>query len=112
MELVDITAMDTITTTCENLSSWIDAMSKLTSEFTMNFEATYGYDPGENCLVAVVADQENDALQALSAQEVPSDLIHFYRKVKQVQLPDVGNGIFVNSAEDVVDGLAGGSPQR
>ncbi len=41
----------------------------------------------------------------------PVDLVAFYRRCRSVQLPDVGNGIFVHPLEDVVDGNRG-QPHR
>jgi len=85
-------------------------VSKLISKMMKDFETSFGYPPGENVLL--VADRERGAaaVQALASAGAPRDLLDFYSWVEEVSLPDVGNGIFVHSAQAVIDGVANGQP--
>jgi hypothetical protein len=85
-------------------------MSELVSRFMSNFEAQFGYPPGENAVFEVTSGQGGDPVHALAAAKAPSALIEFYAKVDKVSLPDVGNGLFVHTAEAVADGLKGEQP--
>ncbi|WP_159104054.1 hypothetical protein [Streptomyces sp. CdTB01] len=85
-------------------------MSKLTSRLMRNFEARFGYPPGENVLLKADPELRTKAVQALSAIDAPRDLIDFYSQVEEITLPDVENGLFVHSMQAVVEGVAGNQP--
>ncbi|MDT0452761.1 SMI1/KNR4 family protein [Streptomyces hesseae] len=76
------------------------------------FEATYGYEPGENRLVEATGKPKHDMLRALATAGAPADLVEFYGQVECVSLPDVGNGIFVDPIEEVIEGAAGSQPTQ
>lgn len=82
-------------------------MSEIASKIMEGFEATHGYPPGDNVVVGADA---HAAHEGLSAVGVTGDLLQLYSVVGAVSLPDVGNGFFVHSADDVVDGIRDGQP--
>ncbi|MGW1916964.1 hypothetical protein ACWCQS_41370 [Streptomyces sp. NPDC002076] len=98
------------TITGENLNRWADQVADLASKFTAGFEARFGYPPGVNALVSATPQAGEQAVQALSGHGVPEDLLQFYARVESVSLPDLGNGIYIHSADSVADGMAGNQP--
>lgn len=87
-------------------------MSELASRIMRNFEPSFGYPPGDNVVVSADKSTAAETASALSRVGVRSDLIDFYSLIERVALPDGGSGIFVHSAEDVLDGVRGGQPTR
>ncbi|MFF3920718.1 hypothetical protein ACFYZB_46505 [Streptomyces sp. NPDC001852] len=85
-------------------------MIELASRFTANFEAGYGYPPDDNTVVRATPEIGRLAVAALSAQGVTGDLLDFYTQIEEVSLPDLGNGIFIHSAESVAGGISGNQP--
>lgn len=86
-------------------------MSKLAFKFMRDFEGSFGYPPGENVLLEASPERGAEAVQALSSIGAPRDLLDFYARVEEVSMPDVGNGLFVHSAQAVVGGAVnGGQP--
>ncbi|MFJ4850793.1 MULTISPECIES: hypothetical protein [unclassified Streptomyces] len=96
-------------TTGEKISSWVEEMAGLSSKFSRGFEVWYGYEPDANELM-LTSLAESDARRALSAMGAPGDLLKFYERVLRISWPDVGNGFFVNSAEEVVAGRGDWQP--
>ncbi|MFD7659956.1 hypothetical protein ACFV4N_38770 [Actinosynnema sp. NPDC059797] len=83
-------------------------MSVLASKLMRNFEAGFGYPPGDDLLVEATAESGREAAQSLSSVGAPGELRDFYSRVQEVSLPDVGNGFFIASAEVLVEGIRRG----
>ena len=94
--------------TGERLSEWIRETSRLSVSFTSSFEARFGYPPGENAVVALPTRDVEAVAQALKAAGVRGDLLDLYRQVEVVSLPDVGIGLFVHAAGNVIEGMTAG----
>lgn len=88
----------------EDLRVWIERSSRLSAEFERGFEARFGYPPGENRVLAAEGVVSGD-LEELAKLGVPTGLLDFYACVREVSLPDLGNGVFVHSARQVIAGL-------
>ncbi|MFK0249919.1 hypothetical protein ACIQUM_34910 [Amycolatopsis azurea] len=86
-------------------------MSFLSAEFERSFEARFGYPPGENRVFAGDRD-DSGVLEELAKLGAPAGLLDFYAQVREVSLPDVGNGIFLHPAGHVIAGLLGAMPTR
>ncbi|KOU05340.1 hypothetical protein ADK86_07300 [Streptomyces sp. NRRL F-5755] len=66
------------------------------------FETQHGVPPGVN-EVRLADDDDIEAVGALTATGLaPADLLTFYGCIGAIELGDVGNGYFVNSAADVL----------
>jgi hypothetical protein len=87
-------------------------MSDLLSKLMRNFEDGFGYPPGENRLYRATLERGRSAAEALAALGAPAELINFYQEIDQLSMPDVKNGFFVHSCEDVVNGMKGEQPTR
>ncbi|MFJ4103887.1 hypothetical protein [Amycolatopsis japonica] len=91
-----------------DLRSWCKRMSFLSAEFERRFEAKHGYPPGGNRLL--LAGDDSDDIRLLADLGCATELLDFYAVVRQVSLPDLGNGTFVHSARHVLTGLRGAMP--
>jgi hypothetical protein len=99
-----------VTTSGESLDRWVNGVSKLASRLMSEFEVRYGYPPGENALLKATPEDGAEAVRVLALAGIPRELLEFYSRVEEVSLPDVGNGMFVHSAQAVVEGVAGDQP--
>lgn len=95
----------------QSLSDWVEEMSELLDELLGGFEDRFGYPPDDN-VVTRAEPGECAALEVLASVVDSHDLLEFYSHVKEISLPDVQNGLFVDSAEVVVDGANDGQPTR
>ncbi|MEU8412009.1 SMI1/KNR4 family protein [Amycolatopsis japonica] len=76
----------------EDLRVWIERSSRLSAEFERGFETRFGYPPGENRVLAAEGVVSGD-LEELAKLGVPTGLLDFYACVREVSLPDLGNGV-------------------
>ncbi|MFF5361321.1 hypothetical protein ACFY4I_18310 [Streptomyces scabiei] len=88
----------------------MDEVSRLTSKLMRNFEASFGYPPGDNGVLKATPEQGPEMAAELAAAGIGEDLLEFYSRVEGVSLPDVGNGFFIHSADAVVDGIREDQP--
>ncbi|MFI6304944.1 hypothetical protein ACIBCH_23980 [Amycolatopsis thailandensis] len=95
----------------EDLRIWLERSSRLSAEFARGFEARFGYPPGENRVFVADGDDSGD-LEELAKLGAPAELLDFFVHVREVSLPDLGNGVFVHSARHVLTGLLGALPTR
>ncbi|GAA1656797.1 hypothetical protein [Actinoplanes couchii] len=83
----------------EHWSSWVRQwatdIDTATRDMTATFEATYGYPAGVNEVRWATADDRTDAGPL-------APMAGFYQVVAEVSLPDVGNGIFIHSAQSAL----------
>lgn len=91
-----------------DLRFWTQRMSFLSAEFERGFEARCGYPPGGNQVV--LAYEAPGGSRLLADLGRATELVDFYAVVREVSLPDLGNGIFVHSAREVLAGLRGAMP--
>ncbi|MGV4926539.1 SMI1/KNR4 family protein [Streptomyces sp. BHT-5-2] len=96
----------------ERLSNWIEEVTERSSELMRTFEDCFGREPGENFLVRASSERETGVIQGLSTLGAPDALCDFYAQIEMVSLPDVGNGLFVHPAEDLLDDAEAGQPTR
>jgi hypothetical protein len=69
------------------------------------FDTYYPFPPGEN--EVVLADPDQSSVDATLANPgTPPDLTAFYRVIKEVTMPDIGNGLFIHPPDLVVTQLA------
>ncbi|WP_338596897.1 hypothetical protein [Saccharopolyspora sp. SCSIO 74807] len=87
-------------------------MSQDLDELMRGFEGIFGYPPDDNVVTRAEAGGESEAIAELSSMGASSDLLEFYSEVHEVSLPDVQNGLFIESATAVVDGAKDGQPTR
>ncbi|MFD5499914.1 hypothetical protein ACFWJS_09380 [Streptomyces sp. NPDC127061] len=87
-------------------------MVELAAKFTRDFEASFGYPPGDNGVVRANSNVRRDLIDGLIEAGIGGDLISFFSCVGSVSLPDLDNGLFVHSAEDLLDGVRGEQPVR
>src|SRR5690242_1625364 len=86
-------------------------MSELSSKFARSFERWRGHEmEEENALLEVSPDDDPSFLRSLANRGAPAEMVEFYGRVHEVSLPDVGNGFFLESAEDVVNGAGDWHP--
>lgn len=78
------------------LAAWRKAVQDAVDSILAGFEDRYGFPPGGN----VVADPDELGCARLAAtgSAIPADLLILYATVGAVNLPDVGNGLFLHSA--------------
>ncbi|MEU1763308.1 hypothetical protein [Micromonospora sp. NPDC005652] len=96
----------------ESLSRWVDDVAGLLVQYLSAFEGKYGYPPDENVVVRAESASLLPGVRSLAEMAVHADLLEFYAVVERVSLPDVGNGIFVLSAEEVLEGIQGLQPSE
>ncbi|MCX4632728.1 hypothetical protein [Streptomyces sp. NBC_01443] len=84
-------------------------MTDLSSKFMRDFEERNGYEPGENCVVEAAVGGPGVPQRHPAARDY-GDLLDFYARIEKVTLPDVGNGFFVDSVDDVVEGRGDWQP--
>ncbi|WP_329043543.1 hypothetical protein OHT61_32425 (plasmid) [Streptomyces sp. NBC_00178] len=91
------------------LARWSDDVTDALSSVVSTFEERYGYEPGAN---EVRAAGRKDPATRDAGRELQGfeDLLAFYEVIEEVVLPDVGNGFFLHSAEDVLRRLAEEGP--
>ncbi|WP_143060619.1 DUF6881 domain-containing protein [Amycolatopsis tolypomycina] len=77
-------------------------MNALATQFTASFEERCGYRPDVNRVVLATAP----------AKGFSGELAVLYDVVREVSLPDVGNGYFIHAPEMVLLGIQGDSPTR
>jgi len=71
------------------------------------FDTYYPFPPGEN--EVVLADPDQRSLDATPTNpDTPPDLTAFYKVIKEVTMPDIGNGFFIHPPDLVVAQLAEG----
>ena len=88
----------------ESLNRWREDMSRLADAVMQTFESTFGYPPGDHIVVEADAETGQHAVRELTAAGIGGDLLDFYAKVVQVSFPDVENGFFIHSVENIVEG--------
>ncbi|MFD0307556.1 hypothetical protein [Streptomyces sp. NPDC127119] len=93
-----------MTVTDEWISGWAGRMDALCSTFMERFASEFGYPPDENRVTR--------AASPATVEDLPDDLVTFYRRVEQVSFPDVGAGFFVHPEGRTVAGMRGGLPTR
>ncbi|MFD0591658.1 hypothetical protein ACFQZ4_02985 [Catellatospora coxensis] len=82
---------------------WVRDLSAVLATFTTTFEQDRGYPCGEHTLGAAAGQAELVAMTAGELHDVmPSDLLTWCRRVREVSLPDVGAGYFLHPPDLIV----------
>ncbi|MEU8134981.1 hypothetical protein [Streptodolium elevatio] len=89
---------------------WAAEMAQLAAEFTRGFEATHGFEPGDNYVR--LADRQARPSTVCGGALLPVSLADFYSVVGEVGLPDVHYGFFVESVESVLAGAGTVHPTK
>ncbi|WTW93716.1 SMI1/KNR4 family protein [Streptomycetaceae bacterium NBC_01309] len=89
---------------------WAEEMAQLAAEFTRDFEARHGFEPGDNYVRLVDRQARPSIVQA--GAPLPESLAEFYGVVAEVGLPDVHYGFFVESVESVLAGAGTVHPAK
>ncbi|MEU4780228.1 hypothetical protein [Micromonospora sp. NPDC023633] len=55
-------------------------------------EVRFGYPPGRH----TIGGPGEEELASLAGTRLPGDLLVWYRQVREVSLPDIGNGYFIH----------------
>jgi hypothetical protein len=85
----------------DRLAIWRDDMRAAVDAVVHDFEARFGFPAGDN----LVEEPDGAARERLAAirPAVPHDLVVLHSVVGEVNLTDVGNGLFLHSAAQVVE---------
>jgi hypothetical protein len=83
------------------LTAWRAAIVRSVGSVISGFEDRYGYPPRDNGVDD--PDELNAARLAAIRPAIPLDLLGLYAVVGAVNLPDVGNGLFVHGPGLVAD---------
>lgn len=78
----------------DELTAWRAAIERTVSSVVSRFEDQYGYPPGDNDVGD--PDELNAARLAAIGPAIPRDLLDLYAAIGAVDLPDMGNGLFVH----------------
>ncbi|MDX2733599.1 hypothetical protein [Streptomyces sp. PA03-2a] len=96
-----------------DLRKWYEDMDLLADEFVSGFEAVHGYPPGEHTVCRVPAGEGPGLVEALARQGVAGPLLEYYGHLGAVELPDLGNGIWIDDASFLIAQVATGNyPNR
>ncbi|MBC9731494.1 hypothetical protein [Streptomyces sp. TRM68367] len=87
-------------------------MRELAERFVDQFEETYGYPPDDHEVIAVSPGDEAEVRRRLEDANVSGDLVDLYSQLETVSLPDLENGYFIHSADELLEGMRGGQPNR
>ncbi|MGW2625338.1 hypothetical protein [Micromonospora taraxaci] len=72
---------------------WREDVSACLARLLPGFEVRFGYPPGRHAIGGPAGEEE---LASLANVCPPGDLLAWYRQVREVSLPDVGNGVFIH----------------
>ncbi|MCW3845389.1 hypothetical protein ONA70_35535, partial [Micromonospora yasonensis] len=79
---------------------WREDVTACLDRLLPGFEVRFGYPPGRHAIGGPAGEEE---LASLAGTCLPGDLLVWYRQVREVSLPDIGNGYFLHEP-----GLVGG----
>ncbi|MEV0678613.1 hypothetical protein AB0I60_19055 [Actinosynnema sp. NPDC050436] len=71
---------------------WLGALAEAVGDLLRDFQARFGYPPGEPTL----GEPARPGELAAAATVVPPVLLEFHRRVGEVALPDADNGFFIH----------------
>jgi hypothetical protein len=95
----------------KSLSKWTSDMRRLLPVFMDGFESRYGYPPDANSIIVAALDESGrGVISELADRGVSPELLEFYSVVREVSLPDLGNGIFIHSPASVASGITESQP--
>ncbi|WUR62363.1 hypothetical protein OHS32_13630 [Micromonospora chokoriensis] len=72
---------------------WREDVSACLARLLPGFEVRFGYPAGRHTIGGPAGEEE---LASLANVCPPGDLLSWYRQVREVSLPDVGNGFFIH----------------
>lgn len=72
---------------------WREDVTACLERLLPGFEVRCGHPPGRHTIAGLAGEEE---LALLAGMSLPGDLLTWYRQVREVSLPDVGNGYFVH----------------
>ncbi len=78
---------------------WREDVTACLDRLLPGFEGRFGYPPGRHTVGGPAGEEE---LACLAGIRPPDDLLGWYRQVRDVSLPDVGNGYFIHAPGLVV----------
>ncbi|NMI58870.1 MULTISPECIES: hypothetical protein [unclassified Streptomyces] len=87
---------------------WGREMRKLAEVFESGFERVHGFSPGEHEVELVSPEDGAEAVGGLAEIGVEGNLLAFYAELGAVTLPDLGNGIWIDDAASVTEGITAG----
>ncbi|NUU25879.1 MAG: hypothetical protein HOV68_30895 [Streptomycetaceae bacterium] len=89
---------------------WAAEVAQLAAELTRGFEATHGFEPGDNYVR--LADRQARPSTVRAGAFLPVTLADFYGVVAEASLPDVHYGFFVDPVETVLAGAGTVHPTK
>lgn len=92
------------------LAEWRRTVQGCVESVAAGFEDRHGYQPGVNAIEN--PDEQAYVRLATDCSDVPPDLVTMFRAFGAVNLPDIGNGIFVHDAGTVADHNQAGELRR
>ncbi|MEU5943738.1 SMI1/KNR4 family protein [Micromonospora sp. NPDC047548] len=72
---------------------WREDVTARLDRLLPGFEVRFGYPPGRHTIGGPAGEEE---LASLAGTRLPGDLLAWYRQVREVSLPDIGNGYFIH----------------
>ncbi|GGQ85184.1 hypothetical protein GCM10010216_53740 [Streptomyces flaveolus] len=84
------------------LAAWTGRVSQALAAMTADFERRHGFPPGVNEVRPASCGDQAAARALARAGRIPADLAAFYDSIGGLVWPDVGNGIFLDSAGDAL----------
>lgn len=83
-----------------DVEAWAHRVERLVREFEETFEELNGYEAEGNQVVRTAGD--SSIIETVYGDELPQTLVRLYGVVREVQLPDLGNGYFISPIEYVL----------
>ncbi|MEO3753784.1 DUF4259 domain-containing protein [Streptomyces sp. B6B3] len=93
------------------LDSLVGELAHRAVEFERTFAQRHGVPPGRHLVTRAgrdAATATEEVERRLTAAGAPAALLELYRRVAEISLPDLGDGVFVRPAADVADGIDAG----
>ena len=78
------------------IGQWRADVRARIGELLSTFEPWFGFPPDEHEVSGPATAEELAGLADLPGDNLPDDLLTFYRVVAEVQLPDIGNGYWIH----------------
>ncbi|MEU5943875.1 hypothetical protein ABZ807_33095 [Micromonospora sp. NPDC047548] len=72
---------------------WREDVTACLDRLLPGFEVRFGYPPGRHTIGGPAGEEE---LASLAGTRLSGDLLEWYGQVREVSLPDIGNGYFIH----------------
>ncbi|MFD3457584.1 hypothetical protein ACFWVC_36080 [Streptomyces sp. NPDC058691] len=94
------------------VQGWVSEVGSLASEFAAVFEAVQGFAPGEHAVLRASAEEGVASAGMLARAGVPGSLVALYSVLRSAELPDFGNGIWIDEAASLLEQAEAGNYPR